>query len=502
MPAEPVNNPADRDRDQLKVKVARTIKWTVIDKLSVQVLYAITGVVLALKLTQADFGLVGAVLVFQAFGSLFVDSGFASALIQRKAPTRADYSTVLWFNIAMAVILYVILFFSAPIIADWYGGDKRIIPIARVMFLTFIINATSIVQVNRLNKMMEMKMVAVANSVGLFAGSVAGIGMALAGFGAWSIVGQSLLLSSVKSAILWLTSGWTPNAVFSLRILKSFFRVGCGVMITSFFNVLYLNIYSFLIGNRVGMVGLGYYSQADKWSKMGVSSLSAVITSSFLPVLSRYQDDPPEYAAVTSKFGRLTAYLAFPALGILAALAPAIFHTLFGHKWDGSIVLFQLLLLQGMFVVVSGLYSNFILARGKARLLVISEAVRYAVALIAIIITYPHLRLSSVSDITEGIRIFLYGQVVASVAFWAIMTLLAARVTWRKWWALPLDLAPYLAESLLVVLAIGLVYRLPVPSWAIILIGSFVGGAVYIGINGILHSKIQQDALSFIRKKL
>lgn len=501
MPSEPDRN-IEAERAQLKIKVASTLKWTVIDKVSVQILYAVTGIVLALKLTQADFGLVGAVLVFQAFGALFVDSGFASALIQRKSPTDKDYSTVLWFNISMSVVLYIILFFCAPLIADCYGGEQRIIPLARVMFLTFIINATSTVQVNRLNKRMEMKMVAIANSAGLFAGSVAGIGMAVAGFGAWSIVGQSLLLSSVKSIILWSTSSWRPLAFFSFKILGSFFKVGSGVMVTSFFNILYLNIYSFLIGNRVGMVGLGYYSQADKWSKMGVSSLSAVMTSSFLPVLSRYQDDPGNYAAVTSKFGRLTAYITFPSLGILAALAPAIFHTLFGHKWDGSISLFQLLLLQGLFVVVSGLYSNFILARGKARLLVISESVRYAVALTAIIFTLPYISLSSPTDITEGIRIFLYGQIAASAAFWFIMTILAAKVTFRQWWALPLDLLPYLVEALLVVLTVGSLYLLPVPDWAVILLGLVAGGVMYLGLNRIFHSRIQEDAIAYLRNRL
>ena len=502
MDSDPAAIPSSDDRHNIKVKVASTLKWTVIDKVSVQLLYAVTGIVLALKLSQADFGLVGAVLVFQAFGSLFVDSGFASALIQRKAPTRDDYSTVLWFNISMAVGLYVVLYFCAPLIADWYGGDERIIPLSRVMFLTFIINATSIVQVNRLNKMMEMKMVTVANTGGLIAGSIAGIAMAMAGFGAWAIVGQSLLLSSVKSAILWLSSSWRPSAVFSLKILKSFFKVGCGVMVTSFFNILYLNIYSFLIGNRVGMTGLGYYSQADKWSKMGVSSLSAVITSSFLPVLSKYQDDPVHYAAVTSKFARLTAYITFPSLGILAALAPALFHMLFGTKWDGSIQLFQLLLLQGMCVVISGLYSNFILARGKAKLLVVSESVRYVVALIAIVATLPYLSLSSAADVTEGIKIFLYGQIAASCAFWCVMTILAARVSHRRWWTLPLDLSPYLAQSLVIVLGIVSLYNLSLPSWAIILIGTIGGGAIYLGINMVLHSRIQADAIAYLRHKL
>lgn len=501
MPDDRVDEPYHSERAELKVKVARTIKWTVIDKVSVQILYALTGIVLAIKLTHADFGLVGAVLVFQAFGSLFVDSGFASALLQRKSPTQDDYSTVLWFNIFMATALYVILFFAAPLIADCYDGDKRIIPLARVMFLTFIINATSIVQVNRLNKHLEMKKVTIANSAGVFSGAVTGIGMAVTGCGAWSIVGQSLVLSTIKSLVLWYMTSWRPSAVFSFKILRSFFKVGSSVMISSFFNTLYLNIYAFIIGNRVGMVALGYYSQADKWSKIGVSSLGAVVTSSFLPLLSRYQDEPVEYAAVTSKCNRLTAYISIPALGMLAALAPAIFHALFGNKWDGSISLFQLLLLQGVFVVLSGLYTNVILARGKAKLLVVSETVRYIVAAVAIVVTLPYISLSTPTDVTEGIRILLYGQIVASAVFWAIMTVIAANVSGRRWWQMLKDIFPYLIESLLAVWVISLIVNSSLSPKAVIPLALVAGCTIYFSLNRLFHSRIQSDAIDFLRKR-
>lgn len=501
MPNDRIDASAHSERAELKVKVARTIKWTVIDKVSVQILYAVTGIVLAIKLTHADFGLVGAVLVFQAFGSLFVDSGFASALLQRKSPTQADYSTVLWFNIFMATTLYIILYFAAPLIADCYDSDQRIIPLARVMFLTFIINATSIVQVNRLNKHLEMKKVTIANSAGVFSGAVTGIGLALTDFGAWAIVGQSLVLSAVKSLLLWYMTSWRPSAVFSWRILRSFFKVGSSVMISSFCNTLYLNVYAFIIGNRAGMVSLGYYTQADKWSKIGVSSLGAVVTSSFLPLLSRYQDEPVEYAAVTSKCNRLTAYLSIPALGMLAALAPAIFHALFGHKWDGSISLFQLLLFQGMFVVLSGLYTNVILARGKAKLLVASETVRYIVAAIAIVVTLPYISLSTPADVTQGIRILLYGQIAASAVFWGIMTVIAARVSGRQWWQMLRDIFPYLIESLLAVSVIAWIVNTDLSPWAIIPIALAAGCAIYFSLNQLFHSRIQSDAIAFLRKR-
>lgn len=254
-----------------------------VDRLSTQVLYALTGIVLANLLSQDDFGIVGAVLVFQAFASLIVDSGFSYALLQRQRPTRLDYSSVLWFNMFAAAVLYIILYLMAPMIAAWFQNDARIVPLSRVMFLSLIVNASMIVQTNRLMKAMDVRMVAVSNFIGLALGGVAGIWSALAGYGAWAIVWQTLVMAVCKAVVLWTSTRWRPLARFSLSSLKSFLGIGSRMMFTSFLNTVFLNIYSFFIGNRVGMASLGYYTQADRWSKMGVTSITQVLTSTFVP---------------------------------------------------------------------------------------------------------------------------------------------------------------------------------------------------------------------------
>lgn len=256
-----MTEPAQPD---MKRKVAGTLKWNVLDKIATQFLYGVTGILLARVLSQADFGLIGVVMMFQSFATLFVDSGFSYALIQRKRPTDNDYSTIFWFNLSCALFIYVILFIGAPVIAYIFDGDLRLIPLSRVMLITFIINAAAIVQTNRRIKRMDVKMVTVSNSLGLFAGAVVGIYMALTGWGAWALVWQSITNAVVKTLILWFTDSWRPRLVMSISILRSFFRVGSGVMGTSFLNVLFQNIYTFFIGLRAGVVPLGYYTQADK----------------------------------------------------------------------------------------------------------------------------------------------------------------------------------------------------------------------------------------------
>ena len=485
------------DTSDLKLRTARTIKWNVIDRISSQVLYAVTGIVLARVLSQEDFGLVGATLVFQAFAALFVDSGFSYALIQRKNPTQLDYSTVLWFNIGIATLLYVILWFCAPLIAWCFQNDPRIIPLSRVMFLSFIINATAIVQTNRLMKKMDVKMIAISNTIGLIISGVVGITLALTGYGAWAIVWQTITLATIKSLILWLTSHWLPSLKFSWTALKSFFSVGSGMMITSFLNTLFQNIYSFFIGNRVGLVSLGYYTQSDKWSKMGIMSISQILTSSFLPVLSQVQDDAERFSRTTAKMNRFTAYILFPAIGFLIVMSTPIFHLLFGEKWDPSIMLFQLLLLRGIFTVLNSLYNNYIISLGKARLVVYMEVVRDCASLIALFATIPFVAMTTIDDHVYGVKILLWGQVIASAISWVVTLFVTAPLSHRSRMNFIIDLVPYVVQVALVMTPMWTL-SLVIENVVLLLIAQIsVGGVLYFTINYLLRSQIQKDAIDY-----
>lgn len=477
------------------------MKWNVIDKVSQQLLYAVTGIVLARLLDQEDFGLVGAVAVFQAFASLFVDSGFSYALIQRKSPTRLDYSTVLWFNLAVAVAIYAVLFFCAPLIARCFQGDMRLVGLSRVMFLSFILNASAIVQTNRLMKRMEVRMVAVSNAVGLFAGAIVGIWLAVAGYGAWAIVWQTLALNFTKSLVLWLTSGWLPLMRFSMASLRSFFTVGSGMMVSSFLNVLFQNIYSFFIGNRAGLAPLGYYTQADKWSKMGISSLSQVLTSSFLPALSAVQDEPERFARITSKMNRFTSYLLFPAMGFLWVMATPLFHCLFGEKWDASIMLFQLLLLRGVFTVLTSLYNNYVIALARTRLVVQMEMLRDGAALVLLFAALPFVAMERGGDTVFGIKLLLAGQILASAISWGVMVVKTAPVSGRSVGSFLADSVPYLVESLVIMVVLWAESLVIDDCWTLLLCQGITCVALYLGVNTVLDSVIQREVIAFLRGK-
>lgn len=472
-----------------------------IDRVATQILYAVTGVVLARVLSEEDFGLIGALLVFQAFASLLVDSGFAYALIQRKRPTKLDYSTVLWFNLGAATLLYLVLFVCAPLIADCFQGDQRLIPLSRVMFLSLILNASAIVQTNRLMKAMDVRMVAVSNSLGLILGGVVGIVLAVTGYGAWAIVWQAIVLAAGKSLVLWTSTRWRPLMRFSWSALRSYFGIGSKMMLTSFLNTVFLNIYSFFIGHSVGLASLGYYTQGDKWSKMGITSISQVLTSSFLPALSAVQDSPERFRAMVSKMNRFTSYLLFPAMLGLMAMAKPIFHTLFGDKWDPSIILFQLLLLRGIFTVLNSLYNNYLLALGHGGAIVKLEIVRDVAAVIALAVTFPFMALTMPGDPVYGLRILLWGQIAATLLTWVASFVVTVRVTGVGPWRFITDMLPYFMQTILII-PLMLLVAMPVAApWLKLTVMAITALTLYLGGNHLFHSKIQREVLQYITGK-
>lgn len=476
-----------QDEAGLKLKTARTLKWNTIDKFSSQVLYAVTGIVLANVVSKEEFGIVGAILVFQAFASLFVDSGFSTALIQRKNPTDIDYSTVFWFNLGMSVMLYGVLWFCTPWIDTIFNAGGRLVPLSRVMFLTFILNATAIVQMNRLMKQMTVKMIAISNVIGLVVSGIVGIWLALSGWGAWAIVWQSIVLAAVKSGVLWVTSSWKPRFEFSMVALRSIFSVGAGVMASSFLNTIFQNIYSFIIGAHYNLVQLGNYSQADKWSKMGVMSLAQVFTASFLPLLSAKQDDKQEYARMMAKTNRFTGYITFFAMGLLVVCSTQIFHIFFGTKWDSAILMFQLLAIRGIFTVVTSLYNNYIIACGASRKYVYSEIVKDVSTVIAIVVTIPF-----------GITWLVAGQVFAGIIYYCYALYLVGNVTGYSRWSLVKDALPYVALTIVALApAVALSYVIG-NAWLLFGAQVMASAGLYLLMNKCLKSKIQDDVIGYV----
>ena len=438
---------------ELKARTAKTLKWNTIDRVASQVLYGLSGIVLANLLSKEDFGLVGVLAVFQAFAILFVDSGFGSALLQKKEPDNDDYSTVFWFNLIVSAVVYTILYFSAPAIAHFFNAPQ-LTSLSRVMFLTFVLTGLGIVQTNRLMKQMDVKQIAIADLFALSVSACLGIALAIAGAGAWAIVWQSVALAALKSGWLWATGHWSPKLVFSRSSLHDIKKIGLSVFATQFFNTVFLNVYQFVIGKWYSLTQLGSYTQADKWSKMGSASLSQIFTSSFVPLLAKVQDDIATFHRYMQRIDRFSALLAFPALTIVAACGESIFHFLFGTKWDTAIPIFQILCIRGIGVVFISLYSNFIMSLGHGKQIVIIEIVKDVSTAVALLATV----------FTMSLEALVWGQLAATIATWIAAAIIASHTTGYRLREFVSDIFPFAFSALVVFLVIDVI---PIPSGSI-----------------------------------
>lgn len=417
----------------LKRRTARTLKWNTIDRLGQQVAMAVTGIVLANILSREDYGLTGVIAMFQAFAIVFVDSGFGAALLQQKEPTERDYSTVFWFNVAVSVAIYAVLWFAAPFIATLFHSP-RLTLLSRVMFLSFVFNALGIVQTNRLMKLMEVKQIAISNLVALIVSGTLGIWLAVEGYGVWAMVWQAMSLAFIKTAWLWVAVRWRPLMVFSAESMRRIWRVGVGVFTSSMLNTLFLNIYTFVIG-WWSLSRLGVYTQADKWSKMGTASISQIVTATFVPLLAKVQDDAEAFLRYLRRVDRFAALVMMPVLGGMAMVATPLFHTLFGTKWDEAIPLFQILCVRGIFIVLISVYNNFLLAAGRAKALVTVETVKDVSMLVALGATIPF----------GTVEALVWGQFVSALLTWLFVMVLTARCTPARVLDLLFDLLPAVA---------------------------------------------------------
>ena len=481
-----------RSEVSLKNKTASTLKWNTIDRIASQVLYGVVGIVLANILSQEDFGLVGALLVFQSFAIIFADSGFGAALLQNKNVTREDYSTVFWFNLIVSVAIYFILWFCAPLIADIFQGNRLLIPLSKVMFLTFVLNALAIVQTNRLMKMMDVRMIAVSNVIGQLVGGGLGIGLALGGFGAWALVWQSVALAGIKTLLLWITGKWYPSCWIKIESFKKIWRIGLSVFSSSMLNTIFLTIYSFVIGAFYSLRSLGVYTQADKWSKMGSASLSQIFTATFVPLLSKVQDEGETFKRYVSRINRFSAFIVLPFLIGLAAVGTPLFHTMFGNKWDSAIILFQILCLRGVLVVFVSLFGNYILSLGYGKKLFSIEVIKDISIAIAILSTVWF----------KDVDLLVWGQLWASVLTFAIVLIMVSKALEYSIFNFLKDVSPFLVATAFMwgaTVLLGMIDLVPVLK----LIVEVAGGAgVYIFIMKAGKFPELKEAIDYIFGKL
>ena len=349
-------------------KVFTGVIWASVQRFGTMIISFVTNIVLARLLTPDDFGTVGMLLLFLAIANTFVDSGFGSALIQKKDASETDFSTVFFINLFISAVVYSILFLGSPWVARFY--DVEILrPLLRVNGLVLVLNAFCIIQTALLRKKMDFRKLSVCNLIGNIAGSVLGIGAALIGFGVWSLVIRTLTVGLVTSVLLWVLGKWKPQPVFSIKSFKELFGFGGFMLLSSLLSTFANNVQTLIIGKLFQQGTLGHYTQARQLRNVASESISSVITQVLYPDFSNNQNDNKALSSRLN-FSILTiSFLTVAIMAICIVAARPLIVFLYGEKWLHCVPYFQLLCIGGCFVSLQDVNINLVAAKGKSKVL-------------------------------------------------------------------------------------------------------------------------------------
>lgn len=348
----------------LRQQTLKGVFWSAIQNWGSQAISFVIFFVLARLLEPESFGLVALASVFFAFLELFLNQGFAQALIQRKNVEAEHLDTAFWINFAIGVFLTLLGITAAESVSNWFG-EPKLTPILQWMSLSFVISAFSSVQQAIFRRKLAFKALSTRSLVATLIGGLVGIFMALQGFGVWSLVGQKLANAFSGVLVLWWASDWKPGFKLSTRHAKELFSFGVNIMGSQILTFFILRADDFLIGKFLGPVQLGYYTVAYRVLLTISQMLYGTINQVVLPGFSKIQEEPERVRSALCTSTKLSNAISFPlSLGV-AALAPELVLLLFGEKWAPSIPAMQILAFIGPIQLSQGISTTLLTAMGK-----------------------------------------------------------------------------------------------------------------------------------------
>ncbi|MDE6523354.1 MAG: lipopolysaccharide biosynthesis protein [Muribaculaceae bacterium] len=358
-----------------KRKALSAIIWNAIQKYGSLIISFGSNIILARLLTPNDFGIIGLLSVFISVANVITESGFNSALIQRKNVTEVDYNTVFYWNLIVSIFLVVFLYVLAPAIAKYFDRPA-LTDLLRVESIILIVNSFCIVQTSRLMKFLQFNILAIRTISATLIAAMVGILLALNGFGVWSLVWQAITSSIVGAILLWSVTDWKPKFQYSWESFRNMFKFGAYISISSVCNTLYLNLQSFLIGKSFSISDLGYYSQAKKLEAVPVEGTASVLNAVLFPIYSTIVDDRERHIRLVRKNIQIITFLTFPLMLLLILVAPYIFPILFTNKWNESIPMFQILCVAGMFSPLNMANVEIFRSIGEGKIYLILQTIK------------------------------------------------------------------------------------------------------------------------------
>ena len=423
----------------LKKRTVTALFWSFLDKFGQKVVFLISSVFLMRLLDISAYGIMGSLLIFTAISSLLIDSGFGRALLNRKHISQIEYNSVFYFNLAISLFLYIVLFISAPYIAQLFN-EPLLIPVSRVLFLSLIFNGFSLIQMIIFIKASDFKTQTKANTTALIISTLIAIYMAWKGYGVWSLVAQNVIYAFFRSILFWMYSSWRPEPLFSLSKLKTFFAFSNKLIMSGAIGAIFNNIYPSIIAMFYPMQQVGFYTQAYKYQDTPFSVLSDTFRSVSMLILSEINDQTARLRRVVVKLMKSMAFLSFPIALILILLAEPLFVNVFGEKWLPSVPYFQILCLGGAVSPFTFILNELFIAKERADFFLSVEIIKRVILVILIISFFNH----GIIGLAVSWVVYMYITLIISL-------FLSKKLIAYSIWNFIRDVIPYVSLSIVAV---------------------------------------------------
>lgn len=372
-------------QESLKNKTIKGVGWSAADALLGQGVTFIVGLVLARLLSPDEYGLIGICLIFTTVLNGIVDSGFSNALIRKKNVTDEDYNTMFTTNMAISIVLYVLLFISAPFVSDFFHRIE-LIALVRVTGLILFLNALSITQVTILTKNIDFKTKTKASLVSAIISGVIGIAMAFMGYGVWSLVTQQLSKQLLYTLCLWVLNKWWPKFTFYKDSFKYMWGFGWKLLASGILNNVWNQLYQVVIGRCYTSSTLGHYTRANECASIFSSNLTTIIQRVTFPVLSELQDDKKKLLVSYRKLIKVSMFVTVICMFALGAMAEPMIYSLIGPQWHQAATFLPFICITMSLYPLHAINLNMLQVQGRSDLFLYLEIVKKIITLIPIFI--------------------------------------------------------------------------------------------------------------------
>lgn len=471
----------------LSLKATRGVLWSLAENLGLQGMQFVVSILLARLLLPEQFGLIGMLTLFMGLAQSLLDSGFGSALIQKKDADQVDYCSVFYFNLVIGVLLTGLLWLAAPHIAVFYE-QPLLTPLTRFLSLNILISAFRLVPFVMLSKRLQFKAMFQISLASVAVSGGVGVTMAFMGFGVWSLVVQSVMEAAVRMILVWIASRWQPGMVFSGNSLRAMFSFGSRMLLSGLLDTFFTNIYQVFIGKVYSPADLGYYVRAQSLQAVAVQPTGMALGRVIFPALAPIQDDRPRLKQAFKKIMTTAVFFHFPLMIGLIVVARPLITLLLTDRWSFSIPYFQLFCLVGLMWPLHVLNLNILTITGRSDTFLRLEIAKKALVVLALVITF---RL--------GIVALLYGQIAVSIAGYLLNSYYCGKIINYSTPQQIRDFASPLLVSIGMGFAMFLVGEMVALEFQRLLLQFCIGVLTYLGANLLLGSSVFIEFLNLIK---